>query len=325
MRILIFGAGVVGSNLAHIFCKAGKDVTILARGERYSFLKENGLVIRHKFAGKKTDRLKVVDRLGKDDRYDVVFVCVQSTQIESVFPILAENVSETMVFVGNNMDAKGVQKALPQKHVLFAFLNAAGERKGQIVTGISPSGMTIGRTDGRDEDDAFIRSLFAGVRAKLSVNNGMDDWLKAHAAFIMPIVLACYHTGMQLKELKYEESYMGLMADATKETYVALMALGYHVPEEKVDYVSVKKRKCIGFYKKLSRFPSHADIAVAAHARNAKAEMSHILAEICRLIVRSGIAMPAMEELLLLDGDSLGVGIDTDVPKEKARPVVAQG
>ena len=320
MRILIFGAGVMGSNLAHIFYRAGKDVTILARGERYSFLKENGLVIRHKFASQKTDRPQVTDRLGKDDRYDAVFVCVQSTQIRNVLPLLSENVSETIVFVGNNTDARGVQEALPQKHVLFAFLNAAGEREGQIVTGVPPRELTVGRTDGKDEDDALIKSLFAGVKAKLAIDNRMDDWLKAHAAFIMPIVLACYHTGMQLKELKYEESYMGLMADATKETYVALMALGYHVPDGEVDYVSVRKRKCVGFYKSLSRFSSHAGSAAAAHARNAKAEMSHILAEICGLIVRSRVPSPAMEELLLLDGDSLGVGIDTDVPKERARP-----
>ena len=33
MRILVYGAGVLGSNLASNICKAKKDVTILARGK----------------------------------------------------------------------------------------------------------------------------------------------------------------------------------------------------------------------------------------------------------------------------------------------------
>ena len=38
MRILIYGAGVIGSFYASRFAKAGLDVTILARGQR---LKKN--------------------------------------------------------------------------------------------------------------------------------------------------------------------------------------------------------------------------------------------------------------------------------------------
>ena len=33
MKILVFGVGVLGCNLARNFFRAGKDVTLLARGE----------------------------------------------------------------------------------------------------------------------------------------------------------------------------------------------------------------------------------------------------------------------------------------------------
>lgn len=46
MKILIIGAGVLGSNLAHSI-KKGNDVTILARGKTYENLKNNGLIIKH--------------------------------------------------------------------------------------------------------------------------------------------------------------------------------------------------------------------------------------------------------------------------------------
>ena len=53
MRILIIGAGVLGSNLAHSI-KKGNDVTILARNKTYENLKNNGLIIKHKSINKCT-------------------------------------------------------------------------------------------------------------------------------------------------------------------------------------------------------------------------------------------------------------------------------
>ena len=44
MKILFFGAGPLGSVYAHLLHEKGGDVTVLARGERYDWLKENGLI-----------------------------------------------------------------------------------------------------------------------------------------------------------------------------------------------------------------------------------------------------------------------------------------
>ena len=60
MRILIIGAGVLGSNLAHSMRK-GNDITILARGITYQNLKNGGLVIKHKFGKKTIDYFTVID------------------------------------------------------------------------------------------------------------------------------------------------------------------------------------------------------------------------------------------------------------------------
>lgn len=49
MRILVFGAGVIGCNLARNLYRAGKDVTLLARGNWAEEIKNNGLRIKDKF------------------------------------------------------------------------------------------------------------------------------------------------------------------------------------------------------------------------------------------------------------------------------------
>ena len=46
MRILIYGAGVIGSLYAVLFAETGYDTSIYARCKRLEFLKKNGLLYK---------------------------------------------------------------------------------------------------------------------------------------------------------------------------------------------------------------------------------------------------------------------------------------
>ena len=46
MRILIYGAGVIGSLYAVLFAETGYDTSIYARGKRLEFFKKNGLLYK---------------------------------------------------------------------------------------------------------------------------------------------------------------------------------------------------------------------------------------------------------------------------------------
>ena len=50
MKILVYGAGVLGCNLARNLFRAGKDVTLLARGNWAEEIRKNGLRIKDKFS-----------------------------------------------------------------------------------------------------------------------------------------------------------------------------------------------------------------------------------------------------------------------------------
>ena len=50
MKILVYGAGVLGCNLARNLLRAGKDVTLLARGNWAAEIRRNGLRIKDKFS-----------------------------------------------------------------------------------------------------------------------------------------------------------------------------------------------------------------------------------------------------------------------------------
>src|SRR3974377_1252904 len=74
-KVLIIGAGVIGSFNAARLRDAGKDVTLLARGRRLEDLRENGVVLEDARTGRRTTtQVPLVDRLGPEDAYDLAIV-----------------------------------------------------------------------------------------------------------------------------------------------------------------------------------------------------------------------------------------------------------
>ena len=70
MKILIFGAGVLGCNLARNLFRAGKDVTLLARGNWAEEIQTNGLRIKDKFSPRVSVSLvPTVTELRPEDTY----------------------------------------------------------------------------------------------------------------------------------------------------------------------------------------------------------------------------------------------------------------
>ena len=85
MKILVFGAGVLGCNRARNFFRAGKDVTLLARGAWGESIPKNGLRIKDKFSPRMSvSRIPVVTELKAEDKYDVIFVVLRYTQFDAI-------------------------------------------------------------------------------------------------------------------------------------------------------------------------------------------------------------------------------------------------
>jgi 2-dehydropantoate 2-reductase len=83
MRILIYGAGAVGSYLGGILTAAGCDVTLVARGAQHDALAARGLKMEGPKSGRPEPiRVKVCRPGEEKGPYDVVFVGLKSHQIE---------------------------------------------------------------------------------------------------------------------------------------------------------------------------------------------------------------------------------------------------
>ena len=130
MKILVYGAGVLGCNLARNLFHAGKDVTLLARGNWAEEIRKNGLRIKDKFSPcTSVSRIPVVTKLAPDAQYDVIFMVLRYTQLDSALDTLRENQTKNIVFVGEQCagESTGGGAAGEERSVcLCTFCRASG-------------------------------------------------------------------------------------------------------------------------------------------------------------------------------------------------------
>ena len=299
MRILVFGAGVLGCNLARNLFRAGKNVTLLARGAWGEEIRQNGLRIKDKFSPRMSvSRIPVVTELRPEDRYDVIFVVTRYTQLDSVRETLLANPTENLVFVGNNARADALAASLPGKNVLFAFVSAAGHRERDHVASIDLRKITIGQLAGAPSNEALIGQIFEGTKYKVAYEPNMGDYLLCHAAFVLPAAFACYHTDGDLKKLKGDTAYLSRMLDANIEGYRAIRNAGHTIlPKEDTDFEGAAyRRTCLRFFR-LMCATSLGKICASDHAMNAVDEMSALNRDLKRFFDENGASYPVWQSL----------------------------
>ncbi len=299
MKILIFGAGVLGCNLARNLFRSGKDVTLLARGSWADEIRKDGLRIKDKFSPcVSVSRVPIVTELKPEDTYDVIFVVIRYTQIDSVIDILRANRAKNIVFVGNNVRAKAIAESLPEKNVMFAFALSAGHRERDRVASVDLKKITIGQLSTSASNEKLIGQIFDGTKYKVVYEPNMGDYLLCHAAFVLPAAFACYKTDGDLKKLKGNTAYLNRMIDANIEGYRAIRNAGHEIlPKDDKEFESAAYRKtCLRFFK-LMCATSLGKICASDHAMNAVDEMSALNRDLKSFFDEKGAEYPVWKEL----------------------------
>ena len=246
MRILVFGAGVQGSYLAHTLVRGSNDVTVLARGKRAEQLKKHGLVILHYFQHKNTiDEVKVIHELQPDDLYDLIFVVMKYNDFPSVLPILAENQSKNIVLVGNNADAHGMQNILQEKSamtksVTFGFQLNGGlrEESGRIICLRGGGQLLLGSLDGEITIKPLLETAFKHVKFKLAYHDDIDAWLKSHIVTIVALSSVGYLYDGDLKKVSKDKKLLKQAISVMDEGFQILEILGYTItPANQVNFI----------------------------------------------------------------------------------------
>ena len=279
MKILVYGAGVIGCELAHMLAKAGNDVILFARGKWREAIDKSGLMIRH-YAQlyTTTDKVATIEKLKPNDIYDIIFVVMQYGQIDKALPDIATNHSRFIVLIGNNMDADVSARILASsqtaKEVAFGFQATGGRREnGKVISIHASVGMTIGGLHAPLSEHFHnrITEAFAVIRYRLTWEENMDSWLKCHLAFILPVAYICYATDFHLERATRRQRSMAV--DAAIEGYYVLKKLGYPIRPAGSDAYLLNNRLKVKVLLWLMAKTPLGRLAASDHCRNAGEEM----------------------------------------------------
>jgi 2-dehydropantoate 2-reductase len=234
MRILVIGAGVLGSYLSHVLVQGGNDVTVLARAKRAAQLQQDGLVIRHYFQRKTTvDQIKVITELRTDDIYELIFVVMKYNDFPAVLPLLADNESSNIVLVGNNGDTHGMQQFFKENsrtphNIVFGFQLSAGirEKQGRVICIRAFGQMVLGSLEGEVPFKPLLAQAFRQTKYKLDYPEDINAWLLSHIVPIVAINSVSYlHNGDLAKATKDNARWKQAVA-VMNEGFAVLEALG---------------------------------------------------------------------------------------------------
>lgn len=245
-RILIYGAGVIGSIFAGKLAKYGNDITILARGNRYDEIVLKGLVLRNALSNKtETVQVRYIKELSEDDIYDYIIIVVQNSQIDSILPILKKNKSNNFVFVVNNpLGYSKYIEAVGKEKVMIGFPSAGGERKDGVVSYLIGTGIAkMMQTTTFAEVDGSITNrlkelvkIFRKAKFEPTISRNMDAWQKTHIAFVVPIANALILFNSDNKKLARSRTTINEMILATREGFAALKKNGISIEPRKLNY-----------------------------------------------------------------------------------------
>lgn len=304
MKILVFGAGNIGSLYAAKLSDAGNDVAILARGERLREIRQHGILLQDFVGGKTTTtHLKAVERLAPDDAYDCVLVILPRHRVNEVLPMLAANRNTpSVMFFGNS--AGGPQEMIDSlgcERVLLGFPGAAGIRQNDriryLILDRREQPTTIGEVDGSNSSRMKdIASALQSAGFFVSISTNMDAWLKTHVAEIVPTAGASYMANGDIAQLRHNREVLGLMIRAIREGFRVLSSLDIPItPSIHKVFHWIPEFLLVAMTRRKLNDKSWS--VKIGHASNARDEMKFIANEFRELARRSGIATLAFDEL----------------------------
>lgn len=302
-KILVFGAGVLGSYNATVLQEGGHDVTVVARGQRYQDIKEQGIVIEYYSSEKRTTTaIKVLDRMPAKGYYDFCLVLVQKSQLRQALHELAVNDQiPAFLVMGNNAEGpQAIIEALGKERVLLGFPNAGGEREGHIVRlmPIKRKGITIGELDGTISDRLKnIARAFKDGGVKVEYSRNIDAWLRYHVAIIAPMANALFMAGSCNYKLARNPRLIKKWLQGVREAFRVLKAHDFPVEPSALKFIFTMPDFVLVPLVKRLLSTELLDIAGASHARNAPEEMKQLSAELITLARDAGVETPVLNEL----------------------------
>jgi len=315
-KILVYGAGPLGSLFAARLQEGGNKVSLLARGQKLANLREHGVVLRDFYTKQETvTRVNIVEELAPDDAYDLVLVIMRKNHALQILPILAANQhTPNVLFLMNNAAGPGeLVEALGRERVPIGFPGSAGYFEGHVIhcltgTEDDPATVPFGEVDGRitERTRQVARILDSAPGFKAEIRTDMDIWHKYHVALLMPsLAPALYAAGTDNHRLARTRDALVLTVRAIREGFQVLQSLGLPVTPAYLKLFELVPEPVLVAL--LPRLLTRGEMRVGlvGHANAARDEIKHLADEFLALVRQTSVLTPAIDRLYpYLDPDT---------------------
>ncbi len=304
MKVLFYGAGVIGSLYAAKIAKCKYDVTVLARGNRLSELKSQGLVIQDVKKNKcESVDIRTIESLESNDIYDYIFITMRNDQVNEILPILKMNKSPNIVFMVNNpLGPEQWINELGKERILLAFPGAGGKRENGVIYYhiisqlIQPT--TVGEMDGSHSDRLNkVVNIFKSAGFPVKVSSNMDCWQKSHIAMISPMSNAIYYTQGDNYSVSKNKDAIRIMNLSIKEGLTFLKLAGYKITPSRMNLFLISPLWILNIIMKTTFNTKWAETVISNHSLIARAEMKVVAKEFINLAKEAGYEMKNYSKL----------------------------
>lgn len=305
-KILIYGAGVIGSTYGGLLAKSGHDVTFLARNKRLNELKEKGLLL-NKIDKKYPEKISVdiIDNSQLKDSYDYVFVTLRNEQVTSALETLAKINTTCFVFMVNNPSGYSEWiKKLGKNKILPAFPGSGGKIEDGIVyyeivaNFIQPT--TIGELNGdKTKRLKDIKRILKESGFHVSITNNMDVWQKSHVAMVTPLAVAIYYDGGDNYSVSKNKEAIKQMNRSLKENFNFLSKSGIGIKPIKLNIFRILPLPILNFVMRLVFNTKWAETVISNHALNARNEIEVISNDFLTLAKLKGFQLNEFRKLFI--------------------------
>ena len=305
MKILVYGAGVIGSIYAARLYEAGCKITLLARGKHFENLKQNGVIIKDTLTGKQTiSKLPLTLQLEANDFYDLIIVTVRLDQLDTVVPVLKNNkVCTLIMFMLNNPDnIEQLINKLNPKHIILGFPGVGGTSQNNIIdyVQIKQQETTIGEING--VISARIKEIkvpFERAGFKVNISTNMKAWLKTHAVFVACVSASIIREDGDSVQLGKKRSSVKTMVKSIREGFTACKHLGIPIASVnlKIIFMIMPQWFSICYWQKAMQ-GTVGTLAMAPHANKAKDEMKLLANKVLTIVHSSSFPTPTLDLLL---------------------------
>jgi 2-dehydropantoate 2-reductase len=302
MKVLVIGAGVIGSVYAGHLAGAGHEVALMARGSRLRNLTERGLRLRRSGGSDASPAVTVIDDVPATP-LDLVIIAVRRDQAGVAVAQAARVTTSVAMLFGNfaGMTAE-LGTALGSDKAIAGFPGVGGriEDDGVITYVLIDQQPTVVGTIGASAETS---DLVEGVVRKAGFPTkrepDMGGWLASHSALVVPMAAAIRAAGGQADVLAGRKDLLRLAVRATSATYRAQRNQGRLVVNRNLRtlYLLMPEWFAVRYWSSALR-GEFGELAFAAHTRHAWAEMAMLATWLRSTVVDDEKARAALDQLV---------------------------